>query len=269
MSLMNKLKTQAPAAPSADTNFPVGPPIMVPRFLSEGKRKTRRVNKFLKTPRAGVPILPLAVAPGTIPEEAVNFDPKEPSSVQAMAALIRQVIGELNIQDVQVGGKTARVPSKGAQAIKEQQAKMTAEEDGLYKVGSQHLLLEYRADAYLARSSGNLALNLRNHMCGRFSGLRTCFRRPRRSVPYWRSWTQARRIYPRLRCRIREVGVESKDNTRHCGLFPRRSRSKREWLGPPARFPRLRRSAACGSAQAVPASLGPLAAPFHANGAQT
>ncbi|KAJ7037646.1 hypothetical protein C8F04DRAFT_1256865 [Mycena alexandri] len=133
MSLMNKLKTQATAAPSVDTDFPVGPPIMVPRFLSEGKRKTRRVDKFLKTPRAGVPILPLAVAPGTIPEEAVNFDPKEPSSVEAMTALIRQVIGELNIQEVQVGGKTARVPSKGAQAVKEQQAKMTAEEDGLYK----------------------------------------------------------------------------------------------------------------------------------------
>ncbi|KAJ7018624.1 hypothetical protein C8F04DRAFT_1198759, partial [Mycena alexandri] len=79
MSLMSKLRTQAPAAPPADTNFPLGPPILVPRFLSEGKRKTRLEAKVLKTPRAGVPILPLAVASGNIPEEAVNYDPKEPS----------------------------------------------------------------------------------------------------------------------------------------------------------------------------------------------
>lgn len=157
MSLMSKLRTQAPAAPPADTNFPLGPPILVPRFLSEGKRKTRLEAKVLKTPRAGVPILPLAVASGNIPEEAVNYDPKEPSSVDAMSELIRQILAELGIREAQGPGKTTRAPSKRAQGVKEQQAKMTLQEDELYKVGEQPPLLGYRAHAYLARYARNLA----------------------------------------------------------------------------------------------------------------
>ncbi|KAJ7496351.1 hypothetical protein B0H11DRAFT_1910112 [Mycena galericulata] len=132
-------RTDPPQAP-----FPPGPPVLVPRFVSKETREQRR-TKVVRGNGRPLPSTSLRPAPAESEEDneedtvegllsALNLD--DPACVAMLAKAVDAVFQKLGIQAITVastqrekGRRSRRAPSKRTSDIREQQAKMTREED--------------------------------------------------------------------------------------------------------------------------------------------
>ncbi|KAJ7135179.1 hypothetical protein C8R43DRAFT_1132729 [Mycena crocata] len=122
--------------------FPPADPVLVPQFITEQTKRARYLETVYKRADKGarIPILPLQPAASSsetreIPEEVLTFDDQDEQSVAFVTDIVKRVLAEMRITEVQVHEEKAakRGPSKRAMDIKVQQSKLTEGEDILYK----------------------------------------------------------------------------------------------------------------------------------------
>ncbi|KAJ7084494.1 hypothetical protein C8R43DRAFT_965272 [Mycena crocata] len=123
--------------------FPPADPVLVPQFITEQTKRARYLETVYKRADKGarIPILPLQPAASSsetreIPEEVLTFDDQDEQSVAFVTNIVKRVLAEMRITEVQVHEEKAakRGPSKRAMDIKVQQSKLTEGEDILYKL---------------------------------------------------------------------------------------------------------------------------------------
>ncbi|KAJ7175068.1 hypothetical protein C8R43DRAFT_943341 [Mycena crocata] len=111
-------------------------------FITEQTKRARYLETVYKRADKGarIPILPLQPAASSsetreIPEEVLTFDDQDEQSVAFVTDIVKRVLAEMRITEVQVHEEKAakRGPSKRAMDIKVQQSKLTEGEDILYK----------------------------------------------------------------------------------------------------------------------------------------
>ncbi|KAJ7114577.1 hypothetical protein C8R43DRAFT_1138392 [Mycena crocata] len=122
--------------------FPPADPVLVPQFITEQTKRARYLETVYKRADKGarIPILPLQPAASSsetreIPEEVLTFDDQDEQSVAFVTDIVKRVLADMRITEVQVHEEKAakRGPSKRAMDIKVQQSKLTEGEDILYK----------------------------------------------------------------------------------------------------------------------------------------
>ncbi|KAJ7237287.1 hypothetical protein B0H12DRAFT_1238248 [Mycena haematopus] len=143
-ALMAKLRTTQKSTIPVPENFPATSPPLVPRFVSGATRKQRIMDKVVKTNNNRIPVTPLQLPSSSeMHDELESLDPTDDQSVARYADIVRQVMTSLGVVQIDVKDdskkKKKRGPSQMAAEVKAQQARLTEEQDLLYKRGLREL----------------------------------------------------------------------------------------------------------------------------------
>ncbi|KAF7334173.1 hypothetical protein MVEN_02323500 [Mycena venus] len=153
--LMSRLRTTRRSAPAVHQQaFPNGQPQLRPQFVSQSTVDQRSLERVIRTSSDRFPIVPLQPPPSafssseapsaeSLPRSVETYDIHDPSSRSKLIELIADVVNKMRPVAVEVSNKAKgrhrkRTETLAAQ-VRDQQAKMSREDDCAYKTGLRAL----------------------------------------------------------------------------------------------------------------------------------
>ncbi|KAF7365943.1 hypothetical protein MVEN_00469700 [Mycena venus] len=153
--LMSRLRTTRGSAPAVHQQaFPNGQPQLRPQFVSQSTVDQRSLERVIRTSSDRFPIVPLQPPPSasslseapsaeSLPHSVETYDIHDPSSRSELIELIADVVNKMRPVVVEVSNKAKgcrrkRTETLAAQ-VRDQQAKMSREDDCAYKTGLRAL----------------------------------------------------------------------------------------------------------------------------------
>ncbi|KAJ7120070.1 hypothetical protein C8R44DRAFT_877545 [Mycena epipterygia] len=140
MAMIARLRATRPFNDSNEQpEFPPNAPHLLPRFITPQTQRARMLGRVFKSASGRIPVLPGMPStngvPSTsgVPEEVLAFDDQNSESIEAVKSIVKSVLSELGIVSVNrtktKKEKNVRAPTKMALDVREQQSKMTHEQD--------------------------------------------------------------------------------------------------------------------------------------------
>ncbi|KAJ7122129.1 hypothetical protein C8R44DRAFT_735847 [Mycena epipterygia] len=140
MAMIARLRATRPFNDSNEQpEFPPNAPHLLPRFITPQTQRARMLGRVFKSASGRIPVLPGMPStngvPSTsgVPEEVLAFDDQNSESIEAVKSIVKSVLSELGIVSVNrtktKKEKNVRAPTKMALDMREQQSKMTHEQD--------------------------------------------------------------------------------------------------------------------------------------------
>ncbi|KAJ7435677.1 hypothetical protein B0H11DRAFT_2295394 [Mycena galericulata] len=146
LAMMSKLRPSQPFAPAVDRDFPQNLPRMLPQFISPGTRRSRALERVIKTSNGRIPVVPLRPASPSgsagvsteIPVQVMNYDGQHEDDISFITDLIKKIMSDMGIESAAMSRKQKkkkRAHTKLSLEVKSQQSLMEKEDDLLYKRG--------------------------------------------------------------------------------------------------------------------------------------